>query len=281
MSPAVQAIFADWEVPWIVTILTVLTMVLYLRGWFAIRKTRPQEFTSMELGYFASGMLVLWLAIGSPIDGFADVLLSAHMVQHLLLMSFVPPLVLLGKPTVPLLRGLPRWFRRGITNPLIRLRPVRSFAHWLISPVVAWLLFNVTFLGWHMPAAYDFALRNENWHDFEHICFLFSSILFWWPIIAPWPTQSVRNRWLLLPYLMTADFVNTALSAFLAFCNRPLYSYYLTDPNPFHVAPLQDQILGAAIMWVIGSIVFLVPFMWITVRILQPKRLATVKRAYI
>lgn len=280
MSPEVQAIFADWSLPWVVTVLTIVTQLIYLRGWLAIRRTRPGQFTSTQLGLFTAGMAVLWLAIGSPIDGFADVLLSAHMVQHLLLMSFVPPLVLLGRPTVPLLRGLPRWFQRWVAAPLIRLRALRSLGHWLIMPVVAWLLFNLTFLGWHVPAAYDFALKNEDWHDFEHICFLFSSILFWWPIIQPWPARSMANRWLLLPYLMTADFVNTALSAFLAFCNRPVYAFYLTDPNPFHVSPMQDQILGASLMWVIGSIIFLIPFMSITLQLLQPKR-AVVRKAYV
>ena len=128
---------------------------------------------------------------------------------------------------------------------------------------------NLIFLGWHVPAAYDFALEHEGWHDFEHICFLFSSILFWWRIIRPWPTSARYPGWLMLPYLVGADIVNTALSAFLAFCNRPVYPYYIDEPNPFHIAPMADQVLGAVIMWVVGSLVFLIPAVFITVRLLQ------------
>ena len=146
-------------------------------------------------------------------------LLSAHMVQHLLLMSAVPPLLLLGWPVVPLLRGLPAWILRPVLGPLLRLSPLRRFGRWLISPPVAWIAMNVIFLGWHVPAAYDFALQHECWHDFEHICFLASSLAFWWCVIRPWPTQKRGNSWGLLLYLLSADLVNTALSAFLAFCD--------------------------------------------------------------
>jgi putative membrane protein len=191
------------------------------------------------------------------------------MVQHLLLMSVVPPLLLLGWPVVPLLRGLPAWILRPVLGPLLRLAVLRRLGRWLISPPVAWMAMNLTFLGWHVPAAYDFALRHEYWHDFEHVCFLASSLAFWWCVIQPWPTEQRRNEWGLVFYLLSADIVNTALSAFLAFCDWPVYRYYLTQTNPFHVSPLSDQILGAVIMWVVGSFVFLVPATWITFKLLQ------------
>ena len=78
----------------------------------------------------------------------------------------------------------------------------------------------------------------------------------------------------MLLYLASADVVNTALSAFLAFCDRPVYDYYLIRPNPFHISPMSDQIAGAVIMWVIGSLVFLVPVILIAVNLLQPQRLS-------
>jgi cytochrome c oxidase assembly factor CtaG len=139
----------------------------------------------------------------------------------------------------------------------------------MITPLVAWLAMNLVFLGWHVPAAYDFALEHEHWHEFEHLCFLGTSILFWWPIIHPWPTRTSYAGWLLLLYLVMADIVNTLLSAFLAFCDRPVYSYYLREPNAFHIAPLADQRAGAALMWVFGSLIFLIPAILMTVRLLQ------------
>src|SRR6202161_3661803 len=121
MPPEIQAVFDDWSPPVFLTILTLLSAVVYIRGWFAIRKTRPEQFPDWRLASFLGGLAVLWLSIGSPMDGFADALLSAHMVEHLLLMSVVPPLLLYGLPVVPLLRGLPEVVRRYISGAIIRM----------------------------------------------------------------------------------------------------------------------------------------------------------------
>jgi len=267
MSTATQAIFAAWSPPFWLTIAVLAASAIYIRGWVAIRRTRPAYFTFTRMLFFLSGMAVLWLAIASPIDGFADALLSAHMVQHFLLMSAVPPLVLLGAPVVPLLRGLPRWIVKSVVGPLIATRWLRSLGQFFIAPLVAWLTFNLVFLAWHLPAAYDLALRDEHIHDFEHLCFLGTAILFWWVIIRPWPSQSRSTGWMVLLYLLSADIVNTALSAFLAFCNHPIYQFYVAQPNPFHISALSDQVAGGVIMWVLNSTVFLVPAMWLTFRL--------------
>jgi cytochrome c oxidase assembly factor CtaG len=269
MSPAFRAIFAEWSPPIVLTGTLVVLGLVYVRGWFAIRATRRAQFPVWRLGCFLVGLATIWVAVASPLDGFADVLLSAHMVEHLLLMSFAAPLLVLGYPVVPLLRGLPRWVTVQLLGPLIRTETLRRFGHVLITPLVAWLAMNLVFLGWHVPAAYDFALENEHWHEFEHICFLGTSVLFWWPIVRPWPTRESYAGWLLLLYLVMADIVNTVLSAFLAFCDRPVYPYYLRKPNQFDISPLSDQRAGAVVMWVIGSLVFLVPAAVLTVRLLQ------------
>jgi putative membrane protein len=188
-------------------------------------------------------------------------------------MSAVPPLLLMGLPVVPLLRGLPKVVRMLVVGPLLRMVSLRRFGHWLVTPVVAWLAMNITFLAWHVPGPYCFALEHEGWHVVEHLCFLSTSILFWWCILRPWPASTHKRGWGILIYLIAADVVNTLLSAFLAFCGRPVYQYYVDHPNPFHTPALEDQVLGAVIMWVIGSLAYLVPAMLITIRLLRPARL--------
>ncbi len=264
-----QEILNDWTLPLPLTFSILAFALVYLVGWVRIRRTRPRQFPLWRLYSFELGMLVLWGSIGSPMDGLADALLSAHMVEHLLLMSVVPPLVLLGAPVVPLLRGLPRWALRWVARPLLRLGWLRGVVNFILRPAPAWLAMNVTLLAWHVPAAYDFALENEHWHDVEHICFLFTSLLFWWCLLRPWPAEKQRRSWFLIPYLVTADFVNTGLSAFLAFCGRPVYSYYVNNPNPFGVSLVDDQVLGAVIMWIFGSMVFLIPAIMITFELLE------------
>ena len=272
MNEAVHDILTEWRLPVWLTLSIVVTAVVYLRGWWKIRKTRPAQFTGVRLASFMSGLGVLWLSIGSPLDGFADALLSAHMVEHLLLMSAVPPLLLIGLPVVPLLRGLPNFVLRYVFGPLLRVALLRRLGHWLVTPIVAWLAMNVTFLLWHVPGPYNFALEHEGWHAVEHMCFLGTSMLFWWCILRPWPASMHRRNWGILIYLISADVVNTLLSAFLSFCGRPVYGYYVEHPNAFHMAALEDQVLGAVIMWVIGSLAFLIPAMLITVQLLRPTR---------
>ena len=265
-----QSVLDDWSLPVWLTSSIVLTGVVYLFGWFALRKTRRDQFNGWRLLSFFAGLMSLWIAIGSPLEALADELLSAHMIEHLILMSVVPPLLLLGLPVVPLLRGLPALLRKRIAGPLLRFSPLRRIGRWFLRPAVAWLAMNIAFLAWHVPSAYDFALEHEGWHDFEHICFLSTSLLFWWCVIRPWPAVRSRHQWSILVYLLGADIVNTALSALLAFCNRPVYAFYTQHPNPFQAAPLPDQVLGAVIMWVFGSIAFLIPAAGITFSLLQP-----------
>jgi cytochrome c oxidase assembly factor CtaG len=272
MSDAVRKIFADWSLPIWLTLSIAVTAIVYICGWLAIRSTRPAQFTDVRLISFLSGLAVLWLAIGSPLDGFADALLSAHMVEHLLLMSAVPMLLLYGLPAVPLLRGLPVPLTQWIAGPLLRSTALRRLGKWLVTPAIASLLMNVGYLGWHVPAAYDLALESETWHVVEHLCFLTTSLFFWWYILQPWPAKKRPNDWGALVYLALADIVMTMLSGFLAFCDRPVYPYYVAHPNPFGIPVLQDQVLGAVLMWVLGSFAFLVPAMVITVRLLSPSR---------
>jgi putative membrane protein len=275
MPPALPNLFKDGTFPPWLTLAVILAAAAYTRGWLKIRETRGDQFSVFRLLSFLTGLAVLWLALGPPLDDLADTLLSAHMVEHLLLMSAVPPLILLGLPVVPLLRGLPQALRRRVIAPLLRLLWLRRFGHWLITPIVAWLAMNITFLAWHLPGPYCYALEHEGWHVVEHLCFLSTAMLFWWCILRPWPASAHKRNWGILLFLVTADIVNTLLSAFLAFCGRPVYRYYVDHPNAFHQAPLEDQVLGAVIMWVFGSIVFLVPAMLITFQLIGSRQRIT------
>jgi len=267
MSDAVRNIFVDWKLPIWLTLSMVLTAIVYVRGWIALRRTRRAQFSDERLVSFLGGLALLWVVIASPMDGFADALLTAHMIEHLLLMSAIPMLLLYGLPVVPLLRGLPRPVLRWVVGPLIRVTAFRHAAEWLVTPAVAWLGMNVAYLCWHVPAAYNFALENETVHGVEHLCFLFTSLLFWWYILRPWPAKQRRDDWGMLVYLALGDVVMTMLSAFLAFCERPVYSYYVHHPNPFGIPVMDDQVLGAVVMWVLGSFAYLVPAMVITYRL--------------
>jgi putative membrane protein len=184
-------------------------------------------------------------------------------------MSVAPPLILLGAPAVPLLRGLSRVLLQGIFAPLLRSGSVRQIIHGLVHPVTGWFALNLAFLGWHIPVAYELALRSETWHEVEHGCFFFTAILFWWSVIQPWPSRSNNSRWKVIPYLLTADFVNTGLSAFFVFSGRVLYPSYAATPRVFSLTPINDQIAAGSFMWVFGSLIYLVPAVAVVFRLAQ------------
>ncbi|HUA91409.1 MAG TPA: cytochrome c oxidase assembly protein [Terracidiphilus sp.] len=265
-------LFTNWDIPWIVTSELAMTAVLYTRGWLQIRRTRPRQFPGWRLGCFLAGIATIFVAVASPLDTFSDTLLFMHMVQHYLLMSIAPPLIVLGAPVVPMLRGLPRWIIRKPLRPLFQSRVLPAIGRFLTHPPVAWIAMNAAYIGWHIPRAYEFALSSENWHNFEHMCFLFTNLMFWWPIIAPWPSRPPRLRWLLIPYLMLSDIVNTGVSAFLCFAGRVLYPSYDIAVRPLGMSALNDQAAAGAFMWVMGSMVYLIPAMAIVLQLLSPGR---------
>ncbi len=265
-----QAILTSWSLPLDAAVSLLAIGLVYLRGFRKIRLTRPELFPAWRLYCFLGGLGWLWIAFASPLDTLNDYLLTLHMAQHMILMSAAPPLLLLGAPAVPLLRGLPRSLVRNGLGPLFRFRGLRSAVHLITHPVFAWLAMNVSFLAWHTPQAYELALRSSAWHSVEHACFLFTSLLFWFPVVQPWPSVSRGSRWFLLPYLLTADLVNTALSAFLIFSGKLLYPSYAAAAQVFGVSALGDQAAAGALMWAVGSILFLAPVMFITMRLLSP-----------
>lgn len=269
MTDSFRTLFTTWDVPPVVTCLLALTAIVYTRGWIRIRGTREELFPVWRLLSFLSGIFSLFAAVASPLDTFSASLLIMHMGQHFVFMSVAPPLILLGAPVVPLLRGLPSAIVRALLGPIFRSSLIRQLGRFLVRPQVAWIAMNVSFIAWHIPRSYEFALRTEFWHNIEHTCFFATSILFWWPVIQPWPSRPLAARWILVPYLVLADIVNTGISAFLCFAGRLLYPSYGEIARPFGFSALNDQSAAGAFMWVAGSIVFLIPAVAITARLLS------------
>lgn len=269
MTPEVRDLLLDWDIPLWTTAALILTVAIYLRGWVLIRKAPSAWFPVWRLVCFLGGIFSLFLATASPLDTLDDKLLSAHMGQHFLFMSVAPPLLLLGAPAVPLLRGSPRILIHRMFGPIFRIHWLRQLGRAMTNLKLAWLAMNIAYIGWHIPAAYELAVRSESWHNVEHACFFFTSILFWWPILWRWPGPRPKLSWMLLPYLLGSDIVNTALSAVLCFAGRPIYPSYATGTNPLGLTPLNDQVAAGAFMWVFGSLVFLVPVVFITLQLLS------------
>src|SRR5262249_55015803 len=160
MSPTLDAFLRSWPpAPWLASGLA-LAAAVYLRGWHALARRDPARWPAARPAAFLGGLAAVFLALGSPVEPFAALLLPVHMAHRLLLMWAPPPLLWLGAPLFPLLRGLPGPVRSVWVAPLFRLRPLRRACEALTHPAVAWPLFVGATWLWHAPGAYELALRS-------------------------------------------------------------------------------------------------------------------------
>jgi putative membrane protein len=268
MVHSLQTAFEPWTLQVSLDLILILEAVLYLRGWIHLRLSRVNIIPAWRVGSFLLGMFLIWLALGSPLAAFDEKLLTVHMVQHLLLMTIAPPLILVGAPIMPLLHGLPRQFVHGIIGLLFRWPPLQQFGRVITQPAFCWIAAAAALVGWHIPGAFTLGLQSEAWHIVEHACFLGTGFLFWWPVVQPWPSVPVWPRWSMLLYLVLATIPCDILSGFLVFCDRVVYPVYLVGPRQFDVSALEDQQRAAALMWTCVTIIYLIPAMILTTRLL-------------
>jgi cytochrome c oxidase assembly factor CtaG len=246
-----------WLVEPSVAIPVTLTAVVYLLGWSRLRRRLPLRVRSRHAVCFLASLATMLLALSFPVEMLAERWLSAHMVQHMLLMVVVAPLLWMGAPVAPLFVGLPRPIR-GVVLALANRPSARAVTRWILHPSVGWSAFAITFWAWHAPALYDLTLESDLWHHVEHACFLGSALLFWRPVILAWPARAIWPRWTMIPYLALAMFQSLPLAAILTFSDRVIYRGY---------SSLDDQALAGAIMWLPGSFPLLIPLLRLSVEL--------------
>jgi len=275
MSPKFHGGLDTWSLPIPVTIVLIVVALVYLRGWYQLRNSLPNVLPAWRLGAFMVGLFSLWAAVGSPLAVLDHQLLTLHMVQHLLLMTVAAPLILMGAPVITLLYAPPQRFVPIVLRPLPRCAPVHWVGRIMTHPVFCWLASTAAVIGWHIPALFALGLHSEGWHAIEHASFLAAGLLFWWPVIQPWPSLANWSQWGIPLYLFLAALPCDALSAFLTFCNRVVYPHYLSTHRLFEISPLGDQECAGALMWVWVTFAYLAPATVVTTQMLSPHKRAS------
>jgi putative membrane protein len=251
----------------------ILASVVHLRGWFRFRRHEHDKVEDWRAGSFVFGLLFIWIATASPLAALDHDMLTAHMVQHLLLMTLAPPLILLGMPRKPLAHGLSRRLLQAIGHPL-RSGPIQRLASMVTNPALCWFAGASTLVLWHIPSVFMLAMRSQMWHGAEQASFLAAGLLFWLPVVRPSPSSSKWPELSVLLYLFLATLPCDILSGFLVFCDRVVYGVFLSSPRSFGLSALEDQECAGALMWTCVTVVYLIAGAVFTASFLSPDRSA-------
>ena len=241
-----------WNVNPLPTLLLLLAANWYLTG--LSRWERPSHPIRMwqKISFFA-GLLVLFVALQTPIEALAEHMFSFHQLQHIMLRMFGPLLILLGAPLTPMLRGLPPWALKGVVRPLVRNPRTRRAYEILTNPVITTVLFLSILFIWQVPGAHNAALRNPALHEFMHFTMLSSGFLFWWLVVDPKPHRSPMHYGLRVLYLGLIVIPNTMLGAAITFTDHVIYSAYAEVEQPYNISLMTDQQIGGTVLWVPGD----------------------------
>ena len=223
----------------------ILLAYLVLTGPARRKFTLSDQINPRETTLFSLGILIIFLSILSPLHILSDqYLFSAHMVQHVLITLIAPPLILLG---------IPNWLISPILTQSKVLRTVKLFVH----PVIAVITFNLIFSIWHIPGLYDYSVRYHWVHVTEHILFILSSIIMWWPLCSKTPEAPRIPYPLQMIYLFVMSLSQIIVFGIITFATEPLYDHYINAPRLWNITPLLDQQLGGIIMKVGSGFLFL------------------------
>jgi cytochrome c oxidase assembly factor CtaG/cytochrome c2 len=240
-----------------------LTVVVYVRGARESRKrsTRNEVALGREMWFFIVGFSVLALALMSPLHQIGGALFSAHMVQHELLMAIAAPLLVLGRPAVPMLWGLPGSVRKPV-GKVFTTGLLRGAWRFLTLPLVAFLLHAAAIWVWHAPSLYDASVTNELVHTAQHLSFLGTALLFWWSVFHGRGNRKSDGSAIL--WLFATAVHTSLLGALMTGSDSPWYAaYHDSTTMQWGLTTLADQQLGGIVMWVPGGVVYMIAALYL------------------
>lgn len=262
---------SHWELSLALEAQAAVIAGIYLYG---VRRVRGRWPLRRSLA-FLGGIGCVLVALESGIDAYDDRMLSAHMVQHMLLLLIAPLLLLEGRPLILALRVLPARQRRRLAAALPTIRP-------LTRPLPCLAVFYAVLLLTHVPGFYDATLRHPALHELEHALYLASGLLMWWPLLDGDPVPGYRLGGLArLGYVIATMPPMALIGSYLSRAPSLVYSGYAAPAQTLHLSALTDQAQAGALMWVGGNIVMVATGLCVTVAALraEERRMAARERS--
>ncbi len=241
-------LWSAWEFDWGVVIPLIFSATLYATG-----SAKHVGLTRFQKLCFWLGWLSLVLALLSPIHPLGEVLFSAHMVQHEILMLISAPLLVLSKPLVTFLWALPIEWRRTLGRWSKESYVHRSWT-FLTDPFTAWFMHAAAIWGWHIPYMFQLTLKSDLAHAAQHLSFFGSGLLFWWAVFY---ARGRRAYGAAILYVFTTAIHTGILGALLTFSPRIWYPAYVKTTSAWGLTPIEDQQIGGLIMWVPAALVYI------------------------
>lgn len=240
---------------------SVSTLVwFYVAGWID-RSKRATPVPWRRHACFLSGVGVLVAALQSPLDTLADHSFAIHQVQHLLLGTLGPILLMLAAPQALLIAGMPRGVRNHVLAPLLASSVLRRLFAFLAHPTIATFIAIAGLLFWHIPAFHDQAVLSVGVHYAMHVTFLFSGLFFFWRILDLRPPPLGTSYGVRIAMSLAAIAATAPLGAYLTLKSSVLYAAYDVKGRLSALSALQDEQLGGLVMWVPGGLALAVPML--------------------
>ncbi len=253
-----------------------LPLALYTLGLYRTSEQVPARLPDrLHIGGFFAGIIVVFVALCSPVETLGDTIFSMHMAQHIILMMAAPPLLVWSHPW-PMFRAAfsPRWQQRiAEVWAASRLDLVATF---IMHPVVVWLLFCGSFVFWHLPVPYDLGLNYELAHTLEHASFLLTALAFWTIIIEPSGNRRLSYATTLL-YLVVTVVISDMPGALMVLSPRPLYPIHASGAASWGMTLMQDQQLAGLIMWIPAGAIYIAAAIWLFVKLLEESEKRTIR----
>ena len=265
--------WGSWDFEPIVVVVLALASVLYARAYSRASRSAPKPPGAGHWAFFYSGIAVIVIALLSPIDAIGDsYLLSAHMLQHVLLADIAPALIVLGlrAPVLPL----------GLSKPALRaVAPGSPTGRWLArltSPWVAVPVWVTVTWVWAIPSVFDFATQHQLLHDFEHLTLFYAGLALWWLIIDPLPRQRLRSNGSRLALLGITRVASAFVCLPLTWLTRTEYPFYAAAPRAYGISAINDQHIAGAAMCFLEVLVFGIAFVVVFLNMLARDEARTV-----